>query len=243
MPESYEQSLMELKTSEMATQPFFYEIHVKSKLSEEKWASWFDNLLIVTNNGETIIKGTLPDRSALYGLLNRLRDLAIPLVSVNVLDAEAQQQLEERSKRYDILTHILLVIIYLLFVGGLISLTAAFASPEYPASALTLLFAALGGVAYALYYWSRVRFWRYLSYLFWPATFLTFFIGLIYYVAAEEIVHPGLAIALMFLLGAGGFVYLVYYLRGRSDRVNNVLIDWQELSRNGEISDGNQKKD
>jgi hypothetical protein len=243
MTESYEQRLMELKTSESATQPFFYEIHVKSKLSEEKWASWFDNLMVVSSNGDTIIKGTLPDRSALYGMLNRLRDLAIPLISVKVLDAEAQQQLERQSKRYDVLTHILLVIIYLLFVGGLISLTVAFASPEYPANGLTLLFAALGGVAYALYYWSRAKFWRYLSYLFWPATFLTFFIGLIYYVAAEEIVHPGLAIALMFLLCAGGLVYLVYYLRKRSDRVNSVLVDWHALSRDGEVSEDHQNKD
>ncbi len=241
MPENYEQRLTNLKESEFTTQPFFFEIHVKSQLSEEKWTSWFDNLMIDARDGETILRGTLPDRTALYGLLNRLRDLAIPLVSVNVLDAEAQQLLQARSKRYDVMTHILLVIIYLLFVGGLIALTTVFASPNYPAFALTLLFAALGGVAYALYYWSRVKFWRYLSFLMWPATFLTFFIGLIIYVAVEEIAHPALPIALMFLLSAGGLVYLAYYLRGRSDRVNNVLVDWLELSRNGEMSDDTSK--
>jgi len=46
MPEIYEQSLVNLKESELRTQLFFYEIHVKSKLSEEKWTSWFDNLKI-----------------------------------------------------------------------------------------------------------------------------------------------------------------------------------------------------
>ena len=38
------------------------------------------------SNGETVITGPIPDQSALYGLLNRLRDLGIPLLAVNRLD-------------------------------------------------------------------------------------------------------------------------------------------------------------
>jgi hypothetical protein len=45
----------------------------------------FEGLLITHNpNGETIITGPILDQAALYGLLNRLRDLGIPLLSVNI---------------------------------------------------------------------------------------------------------------------------------------------------------------
>ncbi len=236
MSENHEQSS---RKPELATQPFFYEIHVKTRLSEDKWTSWFDNLMIDANDGETILKGTLPDRSALYGLLNRLRDLAIPLVSVNVLDAEAQRMLLGRARRYDLLTQLLLIVIYLMFLGGLIALATILTSAVHPALALTLLFAALGGVAYALYLWSGVRIWRYVSYLMWPTTLLTFFI----YLAVAELVHPALTIALLLLIGASGLVYLVYYLRGRSDNVNHVLVDWHNLRRNSEIPGRNRQKD
>ncbi len=236
MSENHEQSS---RKPELATQPFFYEIHVKTRLSEDKWTSWFDNLMIDANDGETILKGTLPDRSALYGLLNRLRDLAIPLESVNVLDAEAQRMLLARTRRYDLLTHMLLIVIYLMFLGGLIALTTILVSAVHPALAMTLLFAALGGVAYALYLWSGARIWRNVSYLMWPSTFLTFFI----YLAVAELVHPALAIAMLLLIGAGGLVYLVYYLRRRSDKVNHVLVDWQKLSRNSEIPGSGRPKE
>ena len=63
--------------------PFLYEIRVKGRLDKEQWASWFDKLKVTHKRGETILRGEVPDHPALYGLLARLRDLALPLLSVN----------------------------------------------------------------------------------------------------------------------------------------------------------------
>ena len=58
-----------------------YEIRVDSVL-EERWSDWFGGLEIVTRGGETIISGTLPDRSSLYGILDKLRDLGLSVIDV-----------------------------------------------------------------------------------------------------------------------------------------------------------------
>ena len=59
-----------------------YEIRVKGHL-DTSWADWMGGLAIVHQpNGETLLVGSLPDQAALHGVLNRLRDLGIPLISV-----------------------------------------------------------------------------------------------------------------------------------------------------------------
>ena len=59
------------------------EIRVKGYINED-WSEWFDGLTIIhSDRNETIITGPIVDQSALYGMLNRLRDLGLPLVSVN----------------------------------------------------------------------------------------------------------------------------------------------------------------
>ena len=68
--------------AEFTQPPFLYEIRVKGRLSEEQWASWFDDLTISTRQGESILQGRALDHAALYGLLARLRDLAVPLVDL-----------------------------------------------------------------------------------------------------------------------------------------------------------------
>ncbi|MCB0153325.1 MAG: hypothetical protein KDF65_00915 [Anaerolineae bacterium] len=65
-----------------------YEIRVEGHL-EQRRLSAFEQLQVShLANGETALTGPLPDQSALYGLLNWLRDLGIPLVSVNRLSAK-----------------------------------------------------------------------------------------------------------------------------------------------------------
>jgi hypothetical protein len=64
------------------TQPTHYEIRVEGCLTE-KWAEWFDCLTITQENGETLLSGPLTDQSALYGLLKKVRDAGLVLVSVN----------------------------------------------------------------------------------------------------------------------------------------------------------------
>jgi hypothetical protein len=64
----------------------YYEIRVKGHL-DESWADWMEGLTIHHEaNGETLLRGSLPDQSALHGVLNRLRDLGVQLISVNQIE-------------------------------------------------------------------------------------------------------------------------------------------------------------
>jgi hypothetical protein len=72
-----------------------YEIRVKGHL-DETWADWFDGMEVQhESNGETVLTLPLPDQSALHGVLNRLRDMTVQLVSVNQI--EAPQPSEEHD--------------------------------------------------------------------------------------------------------------------------------------------------
>ena len=60
-----------------------YEIRIEGHLNES-WADWFEGLAITPEeNGETLISGLVADQAALYGLLRKVRDVGLPLVSVN----------------------------------------------------------------------------------------------------------------------------------------------------------------
>jgi hypothetical protein len=60
----------------------FYQITVKGHLNPN-WADWFDGLTITPlPNGTTAISGPVVDQSALHGLLRKVRDLGVPLLSV-----------------------------------------------------------------------------------------------------------------------------------------------------------------
>ena len=64
------------------------EIRVKGRI-DEHWSDWFDDLTIThTDQDETILSGTVVDQAALYGLLAKLRDLGLPLLSVTHTEAE-----------------------------------------------------------------------------------------------------------------------------------------------------------
>lgn len=70
------------------TQPAVYEIRVKGRLQEGYWHRWFEGMAVtMTENGETVLRGEVADQAALYGLLARLRDLALPLLSVQKIDS------------------------------------------------------------------------------------------------------------------------------------------------------------
>ncbi len=61
-----------------------YRIKVKGRLDSDYWSQWFDGMTVTAErNGETVIYGPVVDQSALHGLLSRVRDLGLPLVSVN----------------------------------------------------------------------------------------------------------------------------------------------------------------
>lgn len=66
----------------MATDEF-YQIRVKGHLGPE-WSAWFEGLTIRNEpTGEAVLAGPVVDQAALHGLLAKIRDLGLPLVSVN----------------------------------------------------------------------------------------------------------------------------------------------------------------
>jgi hypothetical protein len=66
-----------------------YEIRVTGRL-DPRWAAWFDGLTLRQEvDGTSVLSGRVADQAALHGLLQRVRDLGIPLVSVRRLDGPA----------------------------------------------------------------------------------------------------------------------------------------------------------
>ncbi len=75
-------------------QPLVYQIRLKGHLGRE-WADWFGGLAITAlDNGETLLTGPVVDQAALHSVLRKVRDVGIPLLSVNPVkpgQAEASQ--------------------------------------------------------------------------------------------------------------------------------------------------------
>src|SRR2546423_10491437 len=63
-------------------QPMVYQIRIKGHLGRQ-WTDWFGGLTItLEDNGETLLTGPVVDQAALHGLLRKVRDVAMPLLSV-----------------------------------------------------------------------------------------------------------------------------------------------------------------
>ncbi len=73
--------------------PELTEICVQGHL-DERWCDWFMGLTIThCENGDTRLTGLVPDQAALYGLLRKIRDLGIPLLSVNRVKLEQEESI------------------------------------------------------------------------------------------------------------------------------------------------------
>ena len=69
-----------------------YQIVVKGHLDSE-WSEWFDGLTItLVDNGETILSGPVVDQTALHGVLIKIRDLGLPLLSVVRIEPERENE-------------------------------------------------------------------------------------------------------------------------------------------------------
>ncbi len=66
-----------------------YEVRLKGHL-DARWAAWFDGLTVCQDtDGSTVIRGPVIDQAALHGLLHKVRDIGLPLVSVTRIDPDS----------------------------------------------------------------------------------------------------------------------------------------------------------
>lgn len=76
-----------------------YEIRVKGHLNA-RWSEWFDRLEITNlKNGEAVLSGHVADQAALHGILNKVRDLGLPLVMLTCV-GPGQREPPRRSAQH-----------------------------------------------------------------------------------------------------------------------------------------------
>ena len=87
----------ELEPKPDPSQPLIYQIRLKGHLGRE-WTDWFEGLTItLEENGDTLLTGPVVDQAALHGLLKKVRDLGLPLISVN--QVQSGETHPNRSKK------------------------------------------------------------------------------------------------------------------------------------------------
>ncbi len=67
--------------------PALYQIKVKGRLGNQ-WSDWFEGMKITSEEGVTTLTGEIADQTALHGLLFRVRDLGLPLLSVMLVESD-----------------------------------------------------------------------------------------------------------------------------------------------------------
>ena len=78
--------------------PGMYEIRVKGKL-DARWSHWLADLTIVPQpGGESLLIGLVADQATLYGLMSRMRDLGLELISVNRIASDQETPQCESGK-------------------------------------------------------------------------------------------------------------------------------------------------
>jgi len=79
--------------------PAIYQIRIKGHLISEQWEDWFEGLNIkLTGNSETLLTGFIEDQAALYGILKKICDLGMPLISVNQVKSNRSTDTDTQVK-------------------------------------------------------------------------------------------------------------------------------------------------
>ena len=82
-----------------AARPIVYQIRIKGHLGPQR-TDWFEGLTItLEENGDTLLTGPVIDQAALHGWLKKVRDLGMPLLSVNSLEADLHDTSEVNQGR------------------------------------------------------------------------------------------------------------------------------------------------
>ena len=80
-------------------QPSVFQIRIRGHL-DIQWTDWFDKMAItLEEDGDTLLTGPVPDQPALHGLLKKVRDLGLTLVSVNPVLPDYEVSSVNRKKR------------------------------------------------------------------------------------------------------------------------------------------------
>ncbi|MEN8172564.1 MAG: hypothetical protein ABFS03_06740, partial [Chloroflexota bacterium] len=103
--------------NERYEKPEIYQIKVKGILAK-KWSDWFDGFTITAQDeNETIMVGTILDQGALHGVLAKIRDLGLPLISVERLEKQTtrkriMKKFERFTVRHPIGFGFILIVLY-----------------------------------------------------------------------------------------------------------------------------------
>jgi len=74
-----------------------YQIRITGQL-DARWADWFEGMTITLENGDTLLTGPVIDQAALHGLLKKIRDLGMPLISVSPVEPNAVSKPETKKE-------------------------------------------------------------------------------------------------------------------------------------------------
>jgi hypothetical protein len=89
----------QLKSETNPGQSMVYQIRIKGHLGCE-WTDWFGGLTItLEDNGETLLTGPVVDQAALHGLLKKVRDLGMPLLSVTYVEPGQTQASDSKQQK------------------------------------------------------------------------------------------------------------------------------------------------
>jgi hypothetical protein len=84
-----------------ADQPMVYQIRLKGHLSRQRM-DWFEGLIVtLEEDGNTLMTGTMIDQAALHGILKKIRDLGMPLLSVISVDPASQDTSGNEQATYE----------------------------------------------------------------------------------------------------------------------------------------------
>jgi hypothetical protein len=92
----------EQKSEQDPDQPNIFQFRIQGHLSQQ-WQDWFEGLSItLEEDGNTLLSGPVVDQSALHGILKKIRDLGIPLLSVNSIDPNQSTRPDASQVKGDI---------------------------------------------------------------------------------------------------------------------------------------------
>ena len=83
-------------------QQMIYQFKLKGHLGQQ-WMNWFEGLTVtLEEDGNTLLSGTVVDQSALHGILKKIRDLGMPLLSMNLIDSNPADKTDPDQAKGDL---------------------------------------------------------------------------------------------------------------------------------------------